>query len=367
MIVRGELTKTMSNKKFGAGIIVTLAVLTLAGCNGQTKTNSSSKSATASSQSVKSAHKKQTTKTSHITVKQSSSNKQSKPKKVKVMNLTQIKKGDYSSLLGNWTQIGYQSPMLAERPGMRVIEGGTGSLNISKNTITSDSISIRDQALTDNAGSHNLSFQTKDNVLTANLNDQSVAINWSVTFYPKGTTNDFKTASGPIGNNQNIIAIWTSNNNYTEIFTQNATKQVAATTKANLNLDQLAQNDFSSLVGTWKNAHDGKTIVVTDKTMDKPADSTAYYSKGAVVSGADNNSYPEVITSGEVTNGYMTSGIGTFDPSAGPFTPLLIVPQNIKLPDAASLYGTDDSDDTRDRLILGGGQSGVGTQAYYKE
>lgn len=339
--------KKMNNKKVITLALAVLLAFTLTACGKQTKKSDSSK-ATTTSQSVKKA-----------------SAKKSSTKKDKTMNLTQIKKGNYSSLAGDWTEI---------RSGRRgqYTDGGDAQLSISANKISDGQISMQGQTLTDNVGSHDLSFQTKNNVLTTLLKDSApVATNWSVSFYPKGTTDNSKKQVGAVPNDQNVIIIWTSNNSYYEVFAQDSTSQATTATKSSsvtkksLNLNQIAQNDFSSLVGTWKNETDGTTIVVTDKMMNKPAESPVASSKGVVVkvSGQADGDYPNVITTGSITNGYIQGGFGSFDPDSvgSGFEPLVIIPKNVKLFDA------DNSDSTRDRMIMGGGESGVKDQAYYRE
>lgn len=347
----------MNHHKLVTLSVTIMAALTLSACTSHTKGNTSSKSAIVSSKSVKSKSQKATAKTATST------------KKAGIMNLAQIQKGDYSSLAGTWTEV-RTGANRHDATGIDYTDGGTDPITMTKNKIVNGQMSIQGQTLTDADGRKNLIFQTKDHVLTASLADPSVAINWSVSFYPKGTTDANKEEIGAVGNDRNLIVIWTSNNSYTQVFAQGPAKAVATTTQTSLNISQIAQNNFASLVGTWKNETDGKTIVVTNQTMNKPAGSHVDASIGAVVSGADNNGYPEVITSGTITVGYIQGGIGTFDPSimGSAFEPFLIVPKNVKLPAAQGLYDTDDSDTTRDQLVRGI-QSGNGVQphTYYRQ
>ncbi|AMV63387.1 Hypothetical protein ADU72_0762 [Pediococcus damnosus] len=360
----------MNGKRIKTVILATLAMLALTACRSQDQKRSSSKATTSVSRSATKVSKRKTVKTSDTTSQSSSSAKESAPK-TNTMNFDQIKQGNYGSLQGTWTETGHS----ASKDGQAVEKGGTDTLTVSNGTITNGSTKVQKQTLTDAAGEHSLVFKTKDDVLTANLADEDVAINWMVTFYPKGTTNKYKTNNDSGKNSQNMIVVWTSNNSYTEIFAQTSTTpsvsktaNAAKTTKATkpvetgLNLAQISRNNFSSLVGTWKNT-DGKTIIVTNEVKNKPTGSNVAYSKGAVVKGTDGNGHSRVITAGKVTSGYIQGGIGTFDSDAAvsAFDPLTIIPKNVKLSDA------DDSDSTRDRLILGGGQGGYATQAYYKE
>lgn len=146
------------------------------------------------------------------------------------MNLTQIQAGNYSSLLGTWTEVAY-----AVNPhngtGEQWKAGSLSTLSVSSDKIVlgNGDLVIQGNTLKDSAGSHTLSFEKNGGSLDAWLTDEDVAINWSVSFYPKGVTNDIQTNNGvKIDNTKNLIAIWTSNNGFTEVFTQtNASNSVA--------------------------------------------------------------------------------------------------------------------------------------------
>ncbi|GAB5051555.1 DUF6287 domain-containing protein [Pediococcus ethanolidurans] len=348
----------MNREKVMNLIFAIMAMVMLAACKNQNQKQSSSKTATTTSRSKSNTSKKKSSNRSKKVAQSSSSVKKNFSEST-TMNFEQIKQGDYSGLQGTWTE-------LAHKTGKTFVKGGTDTLSVLNESMVNGPTKVQKQTLTDIDGEHALVFKTKDNILTASLSDENVAVNWTVKFYPKGTTSQYQTNDNAGKNSQNLIVIWTSNNSYTEVFAQTSTKVPvvkAKTVKTGLNLSQISKNNFSSLVGTWKNNHDGKAIVVTSKTMNKPSDSNVAWSKGAVLSGAEHNGYPRVITAGEITDGYIQGGIGTFDPNAlgSSFDPLTIIPKNVKL------SNSDDSDYTRDRLILGGGQGGTGTQAYYKQ
>lgn len=293
---------------------------------------------------------------------QSSTKKETKKsilsdEKKKSMDFSKISLGDYSSLEGDWKEILVGANHVPGKTGMQYTKGGSDILSISRGVILNNAVYIYNKTLTDNNNSQNLVFKEKNNVLYGSLEDQSSAINWSITFYPKGTTTEYDADNKTGKNSVNLIVLWTSNNQLTQVFAQTSTQT------SGMNIAAIAYSDFSSLVGTWKNPIDGKSISITEKTEKKPAESNFSQSVGAIVSGFSRNGHNEVVTSGPVNGAYIQGGIGYFDPSirGSAFSPLLIVPRNIKIGE------NDDSDSTRDRLILGGGQSGFGTQSYYKE
>ncbi len=139
------------------------------------------------------------------------------------MDLTQIQDGNYSSLQGSWAEVVYAANYGYDK-GFIWNAGSNGdTLSVSSNKIilNNSDVLIQGNKLTDNAGDHSLSFEKNEGSLDATLVDQTVAINWSVTFYPKGVKNDLHLNNGvKIDNTKNHIAIWTSNNGYTTIFEQ---------------------------------------------------------------------------------------------------------------------------------------------------
>lgn len=178
---------------------------------------------------------------------------------------------------------------------------------------------------------------------------------------PIGTTNVFSTDDQFEKNTQNLIIIWSSNMNLTKVFAEQALKTDVLS--RGLDLNELSANNFSSLVGMWKNHMSGEVIEVTEETMNKPENSRVASDVGVILNQEKVDGYPKVITSGTISDGYMVGGIGTFNPKAimSPFAPIATIPKDIKMGD------TDDSDSTKDRLIIGAGQNGMGTQAYYRD
>lgn len=293
----------------------------------------------------------------------------------KAMNIKQIEKGNYSSIKGDWKELGHIENHSAATNGNQLQLGGDDVLAVSKNKISSNDIKMHGDVLVASNQSHDLKFKADKGALLASLKEDS-AINWSVSFYPKGTTTNYSSNGKP--NDTDFIVVWTSNNNHTEIFVPNekqkntkATNQKATKKSATpdvkkqtstLNLAQIQDNDFSSLQGTWKNPTNGKTYVVTNKVEHAPEDSNTSVSEGAVVSDPTND-ISEVISGGTLRDGYIQGAIGTYDKevTASPFSPILIVPKGVKA------TTSDDSNSNKDRLILGGGQGGYSTEAYYKE
>ncbi|USS88057.1 DUF6287 domain-containing protein [Fructilactobacillus hinvesii] len=340
---------------------VTLLTITACGSQGQSKSDSKSSSttthATKKSDSKKMNNKKQAD-------KQKTPTEQS-------MNLQQIQKGNYQSIAGDWQEVG-RVENHHDGNGPTYVSGGQDQLTVTQNELRTTDITMQGTKLTDHNGTHDLGFIDANGQLQAQLKDEdSAPINWIITFYPKGNATDFNEDGSKTANQQDLISVWTSNNNVKTVYAKksgNATKEQAKTDQqpkqeasSKFNLNQLMNNNFSSLVGKWQNQA-GDSFTVTNQVEDKPDDSNVMYKKGAVVENHDTNGHKTVIGTGSMSNGYLMSGIGTFDTQTpGAFEPLAIVPKGQKAGDQ------DDSNVNKDRLIIGGGQTGYASQAYYRQ
>jgi|GEM_PF-4058133 hypothetical protein len=355
--------------------LLTLGLLASCGKQDNVATQKNSQSSSVKRKENRSSRSSKVSKqNSSLKSKSQSSSSSSVKNPTGTMNFSQLKQGDYSSLVGEWTELGSVSPHYAKLSKTELTNPNTNQMIVTKTGITVDGISLVGTTLKDNAGDHALVYSEEDGLLVASLQNQNVSINWTVTFYPKGTANPFKTSDGPVSNKQNLIAIWTSNNQFTDVFAESATSTDTATTAdtktVKLDIAQLAMNNLASLVGTWVNESNGKQIVVSKEIMNRPEGSMIDMKSGAIVEGTTTNGYPEVIGvvgSGSnivgIESGYIQGAIGTYDPSVdgSPFAPLTILPAGVKAND------NDDSDSTRDRLIVSGGESGYASEAYYRK
>ncbi|MBS1848210.1 MAG: hypothetical protein JST73_08015 [Actinobacteria bacterium] len=141
---------------------------------------------------------------------------------VPLMNLQQIAAGDYTSLLGKWTEEAFAvNPQ--DGTGEQWKPGGSDTITVSNSSIGFGGASLRNNLLTDPNGPHPLAFQTSAGCSAGSNTDQA-AINWTVTFCPKGAA-DLSAAPGPnngvhLDSQLDTIEIWTSNNGYTMVFTR---------------------------------------------------------------------------------------------------------------------------------------------------
>ncbi|MCL1983097.1 MAG: Cna B-type domain-containing protein [Clostridiales bacterium] len=145
------------------------------------------------------------------------------------MDLAQIQAGNYSSLQGTWTEVAYAVNYYnPDDPGVHW-KAGASSPDADTLFVSSDKIVFNDawvvvqgNILTDNAGSHPLLFENSGISLVASIPDShAVAINWAVSFCPKGAPNALQPDNGVIiDNTKSLIVIWTSNMGYTAVFAQ---------------------------------------------------------------------------------------------------------------------------------------------------
>lgn len=335
-----------------------LAVFTLSAC-GQQQSKSTDNSVKSAQSSKKQAKKKVTAKKSAS--KASSKSNAATPKDNTEMNFAQIQKGNFSSLTGTWTEL-LEGLNRQNGTGLSLTAGSGQQLGLTASTIKTADMQIAGTTLTDNAGAHQLTYTNKNGVLSATLaDDDSVAINWGVTFYPKNTTSQYGYMTGTKTNEQNLLVVWTSNNSFTQVFAQNVTATQKNAVQG-MNLTQVDQENFTSLVGTWKNPTSGKTIVVTSSVQKNTSSTYQDVTQGAVISGNDVNGQHEVLMKGELSAGTMVATLGYLS-NAVPgtnATPVMLAPKGTKI------EANDDSDMTKDRMILGAGQGGFASEAYYR-
>lgn len=222
-----------------------LSLLSLSACGTKDKKDTQTKETTTEVKESKSTSKKETKETTD------------KSSEKLAMDISKIKTGDFSSIQGDWQEVVHGNNHKPGKDGVQYEMGGTKLLSVTKDQITSTGLTVTGKTLTDNNGEHEIDFKEKDNVLTASLVDQMVAINWSVMFYPKGTTTEFTTDDKSETNTQDVIVVWSSNLQSTSVFIKGTKKAENKSEELKLDLAKLASNDLSSLVGTWKNPTKG--------------------------------------------------------------------------------------------------------------
>lgn len=193
-------------------ILSVIAILTLAAC-GQAQIKAPQTSHNKNAKVASTSHPKSASHSTTSRVAKSDSTTSQTPAKQTGMNLTQIQAGDYSNIAGQWQLSSRQAK------GREMTIDNAKPLAITNDQLTSDSMTLSKAGLKDNAGLHPVNFKTVNGSLAVLLAD-SVATNWSVTFYPIGTSTEYGLEAGSTTNSKNVIVIWTSNMSLTDVYVQ---------------------------------------------------------------------------------------------------------------------------------------------------
>lgn len=221
-----------------------LSLLLLAGCSNQSnsassnnnskssvvsnkkqssKSDSSSKSMDTDVQNSSDSDKSSTSVSSEAkssnTVKNREDNQSSADTmSVKKMNFDQIQNGDYSSLVGNWRLI------KAVGQHKDVTDRTESTLTITPSLIKTSGMELSKDGLTDSNDTHSVKVKKVGdalNIINSEGDPESHEIsqyNWSVTFYPANSQNVVIDGEQQAPISKNLIAIWVSSDNYTEVF-----------------------------------------------------------------------------------------------------------------------------------------------------
>lgn len=170
--------------------------------------SSSSANKSQSSSSVKQTNNKSEKETKNTAKSNNSDNK---------MNFNQIEQGNYSSLAGTW-----KSTKIVVRDGGedKVNTENPITLSITPDTIQmidGDKVVVNKDGLNYNDDLHPLTFQKTQNSLTGAL-DGDAPINWSVSFYPAGSTDFTINGEKQAPSSKNLIVFWRSGMSTTMVF-----------------------------------------------------------------------------------------------------------------------------------------------------
>lgn len=213
-------------KKFVLSTTSIVMLVTLSACGG--KNAQSPASASSSSMSV--TTRKQTSSARKSLAASSQTNKTTATGTC--MNLAEIKTGNYRSLTGSdWKMIGakvnYHKGNGMEFDTSQV----NGQLSIAKDKITTGTLTVTKNSIAVDGKNEVTQLRNNGKIFSVSTENDDGS-NWAMTFYPAGTTSDYQVDGTGSTNRQNLITVWTSNNNYTQVFAQNMTS-TSSTTAAN--------------------------------------------------------------------------------------------------------------------------------------
>lgn len=189
------------------------------------------------------------------------------------MDFAQIKQGNYSSLLGQWTQVaGYLNKQ--DGQGYAWETDHSLSLTVAQNKITYSNVSIQGSSLTDSneEEARTLTFRENNGALLAQSNDTGII--WDLGFYPKGVAFSAKEwrpgIPTAVESSKDRLTVRSSSTGYVAVFQKNhgsENSQAATKKKEELNFEQIKAGNYSGLTGKWQNGQ-GKQLTVKDNQID---------------------------------------------------------------------------------------------------
>lgn len=283
---------------------------------------------------------------------QTTSSTDNKKAEEKTMNFEEIKKGDFTSLVGDWYQFAYgYNPKNSQ--GYLEFLGGNTEFKITPTSVEIPEMKLTKNEIQTNAGNQKVTYKEMARSLSVGLVEDA-PINWNITFYPIGTTSEYKINPEDTTNKSEIIKIWSSNMGSTTILARGKKKKEPKVIP--LNINDLIDGYNDSLVGLWNNGK-GQLMEVTSETVVNPDTDQ----KGVVVKEKNRGEYPRIIVFNYgFDNGTGSAGIGTFNPKIlnSPFSAVILAPKGVEL----QMEGRK-TDASRDRMALGSTLDSV----YYRE
>lgn len=140
------------------------------------------------------------------------------------MNFDQIMRGDYSSLGSSWREAAIAHTHWPNQDGLGWSQDASNlsdQLTVTAETISVDGLTMAGSNFQTSDGTASITIQKNGSALIATLADQGAAINYSVSFYPQGTSANLGFNNGVSDDtSKNRIVVWSSNNSYTQYFVQ---------------------------------------------------------------------------------------------------------------------------------------------------
>ena len=293
-------------------------------------------------------------------------------------NFEQIAEGDFSSIEADWINIAnVPSPSFDTisdnwEPGDSSDEA---TLKITEQSITTNYLTV-------NASGFNTmpaAYQTRKlkdglEITPTNGDFTRTGDGWTMNLYNRGTYESFIPRNGvTFEYSRDLIAINRRLADHTvkwsfyirkrdALPTENKTTSAEAPKSTVINLEEITQNNFSSLMGEWKNPETGKSFTVTDEV--KTVIFLDREETGVILTGEDMimNGFPAVIEAGTTReDGSMQASFGYWDTTTigATFQPIALLPIGVKVQSEP-----DDSDATQDRISFS--MQGAIDDVYYR-
>lgn len=182
------------------------------------------------------------------------------------MDLEQIQKGDYSSLIGEWEEVAIFFNRL-DGQGSQWVAPREDELNITQTEVENQGVILSSSGLFAEDKENEVSYTAEMGYLAAS-SYAGTAI-WTASFHPVGVDlMDFGIAAPEnIDADSERIAIGTTH--YIKVFKRNKasnqTNQVDTTTSS-LDINEIERGNYASANGQWENSH-GDTITIDNETI----------------------------------------------------------------------------------------------------
>jgi len=202
------------------------------------------------------------------------SNKQSNQSKKSKMNLKQIKKGDYSSIQDDWTEVAVFVNKQDGNGSVWTVKNSDRLIvneNMIQNLVLGDSKVLTASGLS----IENIDTPVKSNIEKGRLSITCITSNdiWTASFYPENVELDNLGVAPPSTVNNKKDRIVVGSKHYIQVF-QRKENKLDPNVKSKINFEAIKTADFSSLVGKWKEVaykerteQNGETPFQTDKKV----------------------------------------------------------------------------------------------------
>lgn len=246
-------------------IVVALTVgLVLGGCSNQQSSQPSTdkvSSAKHSKKSSTSSKKDKSSKKSSSTASSQSSRKT--VQKAKTLDLAAIKKGDYTSVTGDWVMVAAQINRMGGQGSEWTTPNQNEKLRVTPDYIATDDIMLRQNQLTA-SGYQGATGNQRERGGALTIEAETGPHDWVFGFYPAGTKDADTTWPATVDTSKEHLTLWNGDQPYLRVFERRSdTPQQAPKT---IDVTGVAAGDYSSMNGTWKNGQ-GRTITVQNNVM----------------------------------------------------------------------------------------------------
>ena len=205
----------------------------------------------------------------------STTNTQKKNTQVKVMDLEEIQKGNYQSVIGQWQAVAINVNYFDGEGYVWLPPRQSKELEVSDTQIVNGGIKLASNQLEVNGEAVPVEFQSQEEKLFAHANQGS--LRYGIYFYPKNVSMKSSDVEEilpkTINSNREHIAIYVHAGRTMTVYERVESKKDLA--KMNhlenkgfaMDLSGITEGDFTTIAGTWKN-NQNQTVKITKNKME---------------------------------------------------------------------------------------------------